>query len=440
MKSFCLFWLTLILSVIVLIYVFNAGDENTFWWMMACGALFLLVAGILWIVTMFKENKEYERTNKEYDQYEKEAEEALAAEIGAVKGNSLKKELVKRRLVREYIEKNHPEASRHVDNSKFDGWYDCVSAFFCSGSVLSFPLLWGLAVLLLISLPLFVFGTLAYKISPSYYAVANAVFAVVAVATLVWKRYYVVALVACTLAMIYVIGICTVGPDNILQRAYVMIIECVDNNFLNYGLHKPTMCCSFLLITLFSFCLMAYPFIKDWAIGLWLYVFGLWVCFPMDMIYIIWKLYMIYNVIVAYIAVMLGMPYAATHMLLFVYMLSLLPVLSALPAFIRAWQACRKQDKKTRANRQYTEKCERVFRKCMIWLIINIVAMALLWCHFMGLSFTDAQSLLEDDCERIADFTGFHYGLVYVIAVVVPPLLSIKGSILCYNYTKKQIK
>ena len=143
MKSFCFFLLALILSVIVLIYVFNAGNESTLWWMMACGALFLLVAGILWIVTMFKENKEYQRTNKEYDQYEKEAEEALAAEIEAVKGNSLKKELVKRRLVRVYIEKNHPEASRHVDNSKFDGWYDCVSAFFCSGSVLFSPLLWG---------------------------------------------------------------------------------------------------------------------------------------------------------------------------------------------------------------------------------------------------------------------------------------------------------
>ena len=440
MKSFCFFLLALILSVIVLIYVFNAGNESTLWWMMACGALFLLVAGILWIVTMFKENKEYQRTNKEYDQYEKEAEEALAAEIEAVKGNSLKKELVKRRLVRVYIEKNHPEASRHVDNSKFDGWYDCVSAFFCSGSVLFSPLLWGLGVLLLIVLPLFLFGTLPYKISPSYYVVTNAVFAVVAVATLVWKRYYVVALVACTLAVIYVIGICTVGTDNILQRVYVMMIECVDNNFLNYGFHKSTICCSFLLITMFSFCLMVYPFIKNWAISLWLYVLGIWVFFPMDMNFIIWKLYMIRSAIVAYIAVVLGMPYAATHMLLFVYMLSLLPVLSALPAFIRAWLACRKQDEKTRANRQYTEKCERVFRKCMIWLIINIVAMTLLWCHFIGLSFIDAQSLLEDDCERIADFTGFYYNIVYIIAVVVLPLLSIKGSILCYNYTKKQIK
>lgn len=156
--------------------------------------------------------------------------------------------------------------------------------------------------------------------------------------------------------------------------------------------------------------------------------------------FIIWKLYMIRSAIVAYVAVMLGMSYDATHMLLFVYMLSLLPVLSALPAFIRAWRACRKQDKKARANQQYTEKCDRVFRKCMIWLIINIVAMAFLWSNFVGLSFTDAQSLLEYNCLKIADFIGIEYLLAYVIILVFPPLLSIKGSILCYNYTKKQIK
>ena len=141
MKFSCFFWLPLILSVIVLIYVFNAGDENTFWWMMACGALFLLVAGILWIVTMFKESKEYQRTNKEYNQYEKEAEEALDAEIEAVKGNSLKKELEKRRLVREYIEKNHPKASRKVDTSKFENLTSSACAFLVGGSWLVAPLL-----------------------------------------------------------------------------------------------------------------------------------------------------------------------------------------------------------------------------------------------------------------------------------------------------------
>lgn len=439
MKSALCSWLLLILSIIAVIYLLFAGNVNTFWWMTACGALFLVVAFILSVVTSNKKSKEYKRVNEQYDQYEKEAELAVASDIEAVKGNSLKKELVKRRLVREYMEKNHPEASRHIDKSKFESWNDWISTFFWSSYIFSLPLLGVLEVLIIILLS-FVTGELPYKISPPYYVVANAVFAVVAVATLVWKRYYVVALVACTLAVIQVFGICTIGPDNILQHAYEMMIDCVDNNFLIYGLHRQTMCCSFLLIALFGFCLMIYPFIKKWAIVLWLCVFAIWICLPLDIVYIIWKLCMVRSAIVADFAAMLGMSYAATHMLLFVYLLSLLPVLSALPAFIRAWRACRKQDEKTRANQQYTQKCERVFRKNMIWLIINIVAMALLWCHFMGLSFTDAQSLLEDECKRIADFTGIYYMLVYIIVLVFPPLLSIIGSRLYYNYTRKQIK
>ena len=433
MKYFCFYELPFILSMIVFIIILNARNENTFWWMVACGSLFIVVAGLLWVVAYIKRNNEYKRINEEYDQYEKEAEQTLASEIEVVKGNSLKKELIKRKLIRKYIKKNHPEASRIVNDSKFDSWNGWHSIFLSSGYVFLTPLLWMLLLIATTSIP--------YSISPMYYIVASAVFAVVAVATTAWKRYYILALVAATLAAISVYGICTVGANNVLQPAYYMMIECVDSNFLHcYGYHKSIMCCSFFLITMFSFCLMIYPFIKGWTVVLWGSVFMVWVGLPLDIVFIIWKIYMVYNAIVVDIAVMLGMPYAATHMLLFVYMLSLLVVVSALPAFIRAWKACRKQDKKTRANQQYTEKCERVFRKCMAWLIINIVAMALLWGSFIGFSFTDAQMIIEDECEKIAKFTGFYYNLVYIIVLVVLPLLSIQGSISFYNYTKKQMK
>lgn len=48
--------------------------------------------------------------------------------------------------------------------------------------------------------------------------------------------------------------------------------------------------------------------------------------------------------------------------------------------------------------------------------------------------------IIEDECEKIANFTGLYYDLVYIIVLVVLPLLSIQGSISFYNYTKKQIK
>ena len=41
----------------------------------------------------------------------KQAEEAVAPELEKVKGNSLKKEMIKRRLVREYIERNSDDCS-----------------------------------------------------------------------------------------------------------------------------------------------------------------------------------------------------------------------------------------------------------------------------------------------------------------------------------------
>ena len=52
-----------------------------------------------------------------------EAEEAVAPELEKVKGNSLKKEMIKRRLVREYIERNSDDCSEEniaIENIK--GW------------------------------------------------------------------------------------------------------------------------------------------------------------------------------------------------------------------------------------------------------------------------------------------------------------------------------
>ena len=53
----------------------------------------------------------------------KQAEEAVAPELEKVKGNSLKKEMTKRRLVREYIERNSDDCSEEniaIENIK--GW------------------------------------------------------------------------------------------------------------------------------------------------------------------------------------------------------------------------------------------------------------------------------------------------------------------------------
>ena len=439
MKYFILNFLLPLLFVAVGIYAFVANNTNVLIGMLVCGVSLLIVGGILWIVKNVKEGKEYNRINEEYDQYEKEAAEIVQPQVEAVKGNSLKKKLVKRRLVREYIEKNHPKASRHVDSSKFEGLYSWMSALGCCGMGLVSPVLLIVAAVVLIIVLAIVFLLSAspfYLLPFSYCVVANAVFATLAVGTLLWKRYYIMALVAGVLAIIYVYGICTVGPNGVLTPAYYWVLYEEGDCFPNLSYASKTMFCSILILMTTSFCMMIYPFFKKCAICLWLFVFVTWMLFPMSTAVIIYKLYIIHSAIVADIAVMIGMPYSKTHMIFFVYMLSLLPVVSALPAFFRTWRACRRQDEKTRANAQYTEKCEHVFRLCMTWLIVNIVAMGLLWSRFIGFPLLDAQLMLENDCETIADFTGIYFEVVYIIVLVVPPLCSIMGSLKLYDYTK----
>lgn len=47
----------------------------------------------------------------------KQAEEAVAPELEKVKGNSLKKEMIKRRMVKEYLEKNTDYYANAYDNN-----------------------------------------------------------------------------------------------------------------------------------------------------------------------------------------------------------------------------------------------------------------------------------------------------------------------------------
>ena len=70
----------------------------------------------------------------------KQAEEAVAPELEKVKGNSLKKEMIKRRLVREYIERNSDDCSEEniaIENIK--GWLS--SLIWSLGIIIAMPML-----------------------------------------------------------------------------------------------------------------------------------------------------------------------------------------------------------------------------------------------------------------------------------------------------------
>lgn len=70
----------------------------------------------------------------------KQAEKAVAPELEKVKGNSLKKEMIKRRLVREYIERNSDDCSEEniaIENIK--GWLG--SLIWSLGIIIAMPML-----------------------------------------------------------------------------------------------------------------------------------------------------------------------------------------------------------------------------------------------------------------------------------------------------------
>lgn len=81
----------------------------------------------------------------------KQAEEAVAPELEKVKGNWLKKEMIKRRLVREYIERNSDDCSEEniaIENIK--GWLS--SLIWSLGIIIAMPML--LMIILFVGLGL----------------------------------------------------------------------------------------------------------------------------------------------------------------------------------------------------------------------------------------------------------------------------------------------
>lgn len=188
-----LLWFPFVLLALAIVSFFFDWDDGLLC-TLPCGPLFLIISGTLWIVNRIK----FGSINKEFNSSEKEAEEALAAEIEAIKGNSLKKELVKRKLAREYIEKRRLELSQTADYLKSEFLSKLAYNYGLCGYFLALPFL-VLYILLIILLLFSIFDF------PNYWAIGNVIFAVLAVGMLLCKRTYIAALVIGALLMQLVI-------------------------------------------------------------------------------------------------------------------------------------------------------------------------------------------------------------------------------------------
>lgn len=327
----------------------------------------------------------------------KQAEEAVAPELEKVKGNRLKKEMIKRRMVKEYLEKNTDYYANAYDNNAISKVQDWISSLWWSLYWLCLPfasiIIWVIVAILMALLFYWSFST--------EMAICCA-FSVAASIILVWRRYYVLAPIAIGLAVILLYGLLNAGLDGVEMRAFHMVVENEGYIFLSPFHAEDTMWGSSVMLSITSIGLTVYPWLKKktlvMCVGLvFIVVYVIRLGVQTNMILTIPTSYMYYLYVLlcainADLAVMLDISYNAAFIVIFVYLAWLFPVIFALPAFIRLWKGM--GELKERSPLYKKAKYRRLYYVCLAWLIMNALATTLVWGRFIGISTEECASIL----------------------------------------------
>lgn len=370
----------------------------------------------------------------------KQAEEAVAPELEKVKGNWLKKEMIKRRMVKEYLEKNTDYYANTYDNNAISKVLDWISSLWWSLYLpFSSIIIWGIVAILMALLFYWSFST--------EMAICCA-FSVAASIILVWRCYYVLAPIAIGLAVILLYGLLNAGLNGVEMRAYNMVLENEGNIFLSPSHAEDTMWGSMVILAITSICLALYPLLKKktlviYAILVLLVVEVIRYSVYMNMTLPIPTSYLYYPYVLlcainADLAVMLGISYNAAFIVIFVYLAWLFPVIFALPAFIRSWKGM--GELKERSPLYKKAKYRRLYYVCLAWLIMNALATALVWGRFIGISTEECASILVKSTQYLSGVTGIGFFATNFIVYCAPILTSALFSWILFAITKRQIK
>ena len=373
----------------------------------------------------------------------KQAEEAVAPELEKVKGNWLKKEMIKRRMVKEYLEKNTDYYANAYDNNAISKVQDWISSLWWSLYLLCLPfasiIIWVLVAILM---------ALLFYWSFSIEMAICCAFSVAASIILVWRRYYVLAPIAIGLAAILLYGLFNAGLDGVEMRAYNMVLENEGNIFLSPFHAEDTMWGSMVILAITSICLALYPLLKKktlviYAILVLLVVEVIRYSVYMNMTLPIPTSYLYYPYVLlcainADLAVMLGISYNAAFIVIFVYLAWLFPVIFALPAFVRSWKGI--GELKERAPLSKKAKYRRLYYVCLAWLIMNALATALVWGRLIGISTEECASILVKNTQYLSGVTGIGFFATNFIVYCAPILTSAFFSWILFAITKRQIK
>ena len=373
----------------------------------------------------------------------KQAEEAVAPELEKVKGNWLKKEMIQRRMVKEYLEKNTDYYANAYDNNAISKVQDWISSLWWSLYLLCLPfasiIIWVLVAILMALLFYWSFST--------EMAICCA-FSVAASIILVWRRYYVLAPIAICLAVILLYGILNAGLDGVEMPAFHMVVENEGYIFLSPFHAEDTMWGSSVMLSITSIGLTVYPWLKKktlvMCVGLvFIVVYVIRLGVQTNMILTIPTSYLYYPYVLlcainADLAVMLGISYNAAFIVIFVYLAWLFPVIFALPAFIRSWKGI--GELKERAPLSKKAKYRRLYYVCLAWLIMNALATALVWGRLIGISTEECASILVKNTQYLSGVTGIGFFATNFIVYCAPILTSALFSWILFAITKGQIK
>lgn len=172
-------------AVIIWWYCFNGFQYINWKWLVGVAGI-----GVVCYIGLYvKFHKLLQKQKEEHlcqlKKQAKQAEEAVAPELEKVKGNRLKKEMIKRRMVKEYLEKNTDYYANAYDNNAISKVQDWISSLWWSLYWLCLPfasiIIWVIVAILMALLFYWSFST--------EMAICCA-FSVAASIILVWRRYY----------------------------------------------------------------------------------------------------------------------------------------------------------------------------------------------------------------------------------------------------------
>lgn len=425
--------------LIVWVCCFRGSDYIDWRWLVGAVGISAVCYAMLYV----KRHKMLGKIEEHRNQLKQQAEEAIAPELENIDGNWLKKDMLKRRMIREYLEKNTDYYADVDGNDAIRKVQDWISSLESSIFLLFLPfwgiIFWGIVFIL--------FALLLHWSFPIQMAICG-VMSVVASVILIWRRNYVLAPIAIGLAVMFLYGLFNAGIDGVEMPAYHMVVENEGNIFLAPSHAENTMWGSIVILCVTNICLALYPLLKKktlviYAILILVVVEAIRYGVHMDVtpatpISYSYYLYVLLCAVNADLAVMLGISYNAAFILLFVYLVWLLPVIFALPAFVRSWKGM--GELKERSPLFKKTKYRRQYYACLTWLIMNALATALVWGRFIGISAEECAEILIKDTQNLSNFIGMGYFAKNFIVYCAPILASALISWILFAITKQKIK